>query len=62
MATPAKKTRKSSSIFGLGKAVTEEDGTLTGIRLPTARQVLRAALWHVKKEMGHGKQKCQNKI
>ena len=61
MATPVKKTRLSNSTFGLGSTITEEDGTLTGVRLPTSRQVLRAALWHVKKEIGPGKQNLRTK-
>ena len=52
----SKKTRSSKAIYGLGNAVTEEDGTLTGVRLPTCRQVFRCVMWHIQKEMGEDKQ------
>ena len=35
----SEKTRSVRAIHGLGNAVTEEDGTMTGVRLPTCRQV-----------------------
>ena len=44
------------AIYGLGNAVTEEDGTLTGVRLPTCRQVLRCLMWQIPKEIEEGKQ------
>ena len=44
------------AIYGLGNAVTEEDGTLTGVRLPTCRQVLRCLMWQIQKEIKEGKQ------
>ncbi|KAK6175770.1 hypothetical protein SNE40_014163 [Patella caerulea] len=39
-------TRSKTDIFALGKVVTEDGGTLTGCRLPTAMQILRAAIFH----------------
>uniref|UniRef100_UPI00358E735C zinc finger protein 675-like n=1 Tax=Myxine glutinosa TaxID=7769 RepID=UPI00358E735C len=51
-----KKTRLASAIFGLGNAFTEADGTLTGVRLPTCRQVLRCVMWYIQKEICEGKQ------
>jgi len=61
MATQVKKARLSNSIFGPGNAVTKEDSTLTGVRLPTSRQMLRAALWLVKKQMVPGKKTLRTK-
>ena len=52
----SKRTRLARAIYGLGTAVTEEDGTLTRVRLPTCRQVLRCLMWHIQKEIGEGKQ------
>lgn len=40
-------TRQSSTIYGLGNAVTKDDGEITGSRLPTSRQVLRCMMHHV---------------
>jgi hypothetical protein len=40
-------TRSKVEIFGLGEAVTKEDGIITGSRLPTARQILRCTLFHL---------------
>ena len=37
----ARKSRKSSEIFGLGKGITTADSVITGSRLPTCKQVLR---------------------
>lgn len=45
--TSIHKTRQSGSIFGLGNAITEADSNITGIRLPTCRQVLRCMMYHV---------------
>ena len=42
----ARKTRKSSEIFGLGKGITTADSVITGSRLPTCKQVLRCYLFH----------------
>ena len=42
--------RSVRAINGLGKNVTEEDGTMTGVRLPTCRQVLRRMMCHIKKK------------
>ncbi|KAG8171349.1 hypothetical protein JTE90_007601 [Oedothorax gibbosus] len=40
-------TRMSSTIFGLGSGITEEDCTITGSRLPTNLQVLRCLMYHL---------------
>ena len=42
-----KKTRLSGSVFGLGKALTDSDATITGARLPTCEQVLRCLMWNI---------------
>ena len=41
-------TRKKKQVFGLGDGITENDKQITGSRLPTARQVLRCLMYHVK--------------
>ena len=45
-----KKTRTSGAVFGLGKALTDIDATITGARLPTCKQVLRCLMWNIQKE------------
>lgn len=40
-------TRLSSTIFGLGSGITDEDCTITGSRLPTNLQVLRCLMYHL---------------
>lgn len=40
-------TRLSSTIFGLGSGITEEDSVITGSRLPTNLQVLRCLMYHI---------------
>ena len=52
----SKKTKSARAIYGVGNAVTEGDGTLTGVRLPTCRQVLRCVTGHIQKKIGEGKQ------
>ena len=52
----SKNTRSARAIYGLGNAVTEEDGTLTAVQLPTCRQVLCSMMWHMQAEMGEDKQ------
>ena len=42
-------TRTAKSIFGLGKGITDDDAQITGSRLPTRRQVLRCAKYHIGK-------------
>ena len=48
------KTRKSTNIFGLGSCINSDDKVITGVRLPTCRQVLRCLLSHL--------QEAENKI
>ena len=43
-------TRRSKSIFGLGSCITANDKEITGVRLPTCRQVLRSFLYHFEEE------------
>jgi hypothetical protein len=40
-------TRSKTKIFALGSAVTKEDGTITGCRLPNVKQILRATIFHL---------------
>jgi hypothetical protein len=40
-------TRSKTEIFALGSAVTKEDGTITGCRLPNVKQILRATIFHL---------------
>ena len=42
-------TRQSTSIYGLGAAITQEDSKITGARLPTCRQVLRTLMFTIEK-------------
>ena len=56
VAIKTRKTRSARAMYGLGNAVNEEDGTMTGVRLPTCRQVLRCLMWHIQKEIVEGKQ------
>lgn len=43
-------TRKSTELFGLGPAITEEDSEINGSRLPTYGQVLRCFLYYYKNQ------------
>ena len=43
-------TRRSKIIFGLGSCITVKDNEITGVRLPTCRQVLRSFLYHFEEE------------
>lgn len=43
----AKKTRKSSEVFGLGSKISKDDEQITGSRLPTCLQVLRCLMFHI---------------
>ena len=45
------RTRTAKSIFGLGKGITDDDAQITGSRLPTRRQVLRCAKYHIGKNV-----------
>ena len=40
-------TRKSSAVFGLGNAITQEDALMTGIQRSTCRQVLRCLMYYI---------------
>ena len=50
------KTRKATTIFGLGNAITADDEHLTGVCLPTNKQVLRSLMCLMQKEECKGKQ------
>jgi len=39
-------TRLSTELFGLGPAICVDDATISGIRLPTCKQVLRCMMYH----------------
>ena len=39
-------TRQATHLFGLGPAITGDDETITGTRLPTCLQVLRCMMYH----------------
>ena len=41
------RTRQSSTIFGLGSRITQDDEHITGSRLPTSLQVLRCLRYHL---------------
>lgn len=43
----AKKTRKSTEVFGLGCKISKDDEQITGSRLPTCLQVLRCLMYHI---------------
>ena len=45
-------TRRSSTVFGLGIKITEEDTKINGSRLPTSRQVMRCLIYHLNED-GH---------
>ena len=55
----AKKTRKTAEIFGLGKGITVADGTITGSRLPTSRQILRCLMYHYQQGITQSKTRNQ---
>ena len=40
------RTRQSTDVFGLGPAISNDDATITGCRLPTTVQVLRCMMYH----------------
>ena len=40
--------RQSSTVYGLGSAITVEDSQITGSRLPTCQQVLRCLMYHIR--------------
>jgi hypothetical protein len=56
-----KKTRVSGAVFGLGKALTDNDATMTGARLPTCEQVLRCLMWNVQNEIPNTYEKSKIK-
>ena len=39
-------TRTATELFGIGPAISADDATITGIRLPTCLQVLRCMMYH----------------
>lgn len=39
-------TRLSTELFGLGPAICVDDATISGVRLPTCRKVLRCMMYH----------------
>src|ERR1044072_832550 len=41
------KTRKSSTVFGIGRKISDEDANINGCRLPTSNQVLRCLMYHL---------------
>ena len=55
----ATRTRNTSTIFGLGEGITEADGTITGSRLPSSRQVLRCLLYHYQQGIPESKTRTQ---
>ncbi|KAI9516307.1 hypothetical protein NQZ68_017510 [Dissostichus eleginoides] len=38
--------RSRSLVFGLGASITNEDGMITGAKLPSGRQILRCMLYN----------------
>ena len=55
----ATRTRNTSTIFGLGEGITEADGTITGSRLPSSRQVLCCLLYHYQQGIPESKTRTQ---
>ena len=44
--TPSPVTRKTATIFGLGRGITTADSNITGSHLPTSEQGLRCLMHH----------------
>ena len=50
---PTRVTRSTDAIFGFGSAISADDGKITGTRLPTCRQVLRATMFQTDVRFGN---------
>ena len=55
----ATNTRSEKDIYGLGPSVTQTDVTITGSRLPTAKQVLKCVIFHLEDGYSQNRTKYQ---